>query len=173
MQFRIILLFLTSSLYLGCTKEASLEQETSGLKEEIAQRILIKTNAIRSSQGFAELLQDDEMDQLATLHSANMVTHDFFDHIDHEGNSPSERADKLNYNWSTIAENIGYVPWFETVTGCGDTRSAEAIADCVVEGWKNSPGHYANMIGNFKELGVGVAFTQDSTAYFTQMFRTR
>ena len=71
-----------------------------------------------------------------------------------------------------IAENIGQVPWFENVNGCGDTRSAEVISDCVVEGWRNSPGHYANMIGDFEELGVGVAFTKDSIAYFTQVFRT-
>ena len=64
-------------------------------------------------------------------------------------------------------------PWFENVSSCGDTRRAEAIAECVVEGWKNSPGHYANMIGDFVELGVGVAFTKDSVAYFTQVFRTR
>jgi uncharacterized protein YkwD len=28
------------------------------------------------------------------------------------------------------------------------------------------------MIGDFEELGVGVAFTKDSIAYFTQVFRT-
>ena len=126
-----------------------------------------------SAQGLKDLLQDDEMDALASLHSENMITYDFFDHVDHEGKSPSERADDLDFVWSSIAENIGYIPWFENVIGCGDTRSAEAIAECVVEGWRNSPGHYTNMIGDFDELGVGVAFTQDSTAYFTQVFRTR
>jgi uncharacterized protein YkwD len=102
-----------------------------------------------------------------------MINFDFFSHTDHQGKSPSNRADDLNYAWTRIAENIAYTPWFENVTGCGDTRSAESIAECVVEGWKNSPGHFANMIGDFKELGVGVVFTKDSVAYFTQVFRTR
>ena len=100
-----------------------------------------------------------------------MITYDFFDHVDHEGKSPSERADDLDFVgvWREI-ENIGYIPWFENVIGCGDTQSAEAIAECVVEGWRNSPGHYTNMIGDFDELGVGVAFTQESTVYFYQVF---
>ena len=117
------------------------------------------------------MTQNDDMDQLAELHSLNMIEFNFFDHVDHQNKSPSQRADDLNFEWRRIAENIGYVPWFENVVGCGDTRSAESISECVVEGWRNSPGHYANMIGEFNQLGVGVSFTNDSIAYFTQVFR--
>ena len=141
------------------------------LQQIIAQKILEKTNAIRNSRGLSELTQNDDMDQLAELHSLNMIEYNFFDHVDHQNKSPSERADDLDFDWRRIAENIGYVPWFENVVGCGDTRSAESISECVVEGWRNSPGHYANMIGEFDQLGVGVAFTNDSIAYFTQVFR--
>ncbi|MGY8923345.1 MAG: CAP domain-containing protein, partial [Flavobacteriales bacterium] len=123
------------------------------------------------SQGKSVLIQNDEMDVLATLHSKNMTTYAFFDHVDHENKAPSDRANDLSFSWSSIAENIGQVPWFENVSSCGDTRSAEAISSCVVEGWKNSPGHYTNMIGDYSELGVGVAFTKDSIAFFTQVFR--
>ena len=169
---RMLLFFFMISL-LSCSKDAD-EETLSALntKEQIAEQILIKTNAIRRANGLTDLTQNDEMDQLAGLHSENMITFNFFDHVDHENKSPSDRADDLNYGWSRIAENIGQVPWFENVNGCGDTRSAEVISDCVVEGWRNSPGHYANMIGDFEELGVGVAFTKDSIAYFTQVFRT-
>jgi len=175
MRFKITVLFLFIGIFIGCTKEPSEDESITSkdLNDQIAIKILYKTNLIRSFQGLEDLLQDNEMDVLASLHSENMITHDFFDHVDHEGKSPSERADDLDFIWSSIAENIGYVPWFENVSGCGDTRSAEAIAECVVEGWRNSPGHYVNMIGDFDELGVGVAFTQDSVAYFTQVFRTR
>ena len=142
------------------------------LKQQIAQKVLQKTNTIRASRNLSELVQNNDMDQLARLHSENMIEHNFFDHLDHQNKSPSDRADDLSFGWTRIAENIGYVPWFENVLGCGDTRTAESISECVVEGWRNSPGHYANMIGDFSELGVGVAFTNDSIAYFTQVFRT-
>ena len=169
--FKMVLIILTFFL-ISCEKESSevLDTELS-LKQQIAQKILAKTNTIREDLGLSRLQQNDNMDKLAEIHSMNMVSFDFFDHVDHENKSPSDRADDLNFSWSSIAENIGFVPWFENVTGCGDTRSAEAISQCVVEGWRNSPGHYANMVGDFNELGVGVAFTQDSIAYFTQVFR--
>ena len=169
--FKMVLIILTFFL-ISCEKETSevLDTELS-LKQQIAQKILAKTNAIREDLELSRLQQNDNMDELAEIHSINMVSFDFFDHVDHENKSPSDRADDLNFSWSSIAENIGFVPWFENVTGCGDTRSAEAISQCVVEGWRNSPGHYSNMVGDFNELGVGVAFTQDSIAYFTQVFR--
>ncbi len=167
MTFYILIFF-----FISCEKENSeLLGINLSLKQQIAQKILVKTNAIREKQGLSGLQQNDDMDELAQLHSVNMVTYDFFDHVDHENKSPSDRADDLSFGWSSIAENIGFVPWFENVTGCGDTRSAEAISQCVVEGWRNSPGHYANMIGDFNELGIGVSFTKDSIAYFTQVFR--
>ena len=172
--------FLLLSLHIGCENDSfstaadnlDLNSEIdSSLQQMITQKIFEKTNAIRTSRGLSELAQNDDMDQLAQLHSDNMVEHNFYSHIDHQGKSPSQRADDLNFEWRRIAENIAQVPWHENVLKCGNTRSAESISECVVEGWRNSPGHYANMIGEFDQLGVGVAFTNDSIAYFTQVFR--
>ena len=172
--------FLLLSLHIGCENDSfstaadnlDLNSEIdSSLQQIITQKIFEKTNTIRTSRGLSELTQNDDMDQLAQLHSDNMVEHNFYDHVDHQGKSPSQRADDLNFEWRRIAENIAQVPWHENVLKCGNTRSAESISECVVEGWRNSPGHYANMIGEFDQLGVGGAFTNDSIAYFTQVFR--
>ena len=172
--------FLLLSLHIGCENDSfstaadnvDLNSEIdSSLQQIITQKIFEKTNAIRTSRGLSELAQNDDMDQLAQLHSDNMVEHNFYSHVDHQGKSPSQRADDSNFEWRRIAENIAQVPWHENVLKCGNTRSAESISECVVEGWRNSPGHYANMIGEFDQLGVGVAFTNDSIAYFTQVFR--
>ncbi len=163
--------FLMLFFMLACTKEPTSETEGAALSSAITQNVFIKTNALRAEKGLAAYKRNEEMDVLGQLHSDNMVEHDFFAHEDHQGASPSDRADALNYSWTTIAENIGYVPWFENVDSCGDTRSAEAIAECMMDGWINSPGHYANLIGNFEQIGIGVTFTRDSILYFTQVFR--
>ena len=172
--------FLLLSLHIGCENDSfstaannvDLNSEIdSSLQQIITQKIFEKTNTIRTSRGLSELTQNDDMDQLAQLHSDNMVEHNFYSHVDHQGKSPSQRADDSNFEWRRIAENIAQVPWHENVLKCGNTRSAESISECVVEGWRNSPGHYANMIGEFDQLGVGVTFTNDSIAYFTQVFR--
>ena len=172
--------FVLLSLHIGCENDSitaavdniDFDSEIdSSLEQIIAKKILEKTNAIRTSRGLSELAQNDDMDQLAQLHSNNMVEYNFYDHVDHQGKSPSQRADDLNFEWRRIAENIAEVPWRENVLKCGNTKSAELISECVIDGWRNSPGHLANMTGEFDQLGVGVAFTNDSIAYFTQVFR--
>lgn len=158
---------------LSCSKNSIIDSIDGNLafEDQITQAVFEKTNGVRKEKGLAALSRHNELDMLSKLHSDNMVKHNFFAHEDHEGASPSDRADALNFSWTSIAENIGQVPWFQNVTGCGDTRSADAIATCVVEGWRNSPGHYANMIGDFQEIGVGITFNKDSIVYFTQVFR--
>ena len=104
--------FLLLSLHIGCENDsirtaadnADLNSEIdSTLKQIITQKIFEKTNAIRTSRGLSELTQNDDMDQLAQLHSDNMVEHNFYDHVDHQGKSPSQRADDLNFEWRRIA----------------------------------------------------------------------
>jgi len=40
----------------------------------------------------------------------------------------------------------------------------------VVRGWINSPGHYANMMGNYKYIGVGDTSAIGGSPYWTQQF---
>ena len=72
-----LLLFI---LHIGCENESittavdnvenmELNSGTDlSLQQIIAQKILEKTNAIRTSRGLSELTQNDDMDQLAELH---------------------------------------------------------------------------------------------------------
>ena len=43
-------------------------------------------------------------------------------------------------------------------------------AQGAVTAWLNSPGHKSNIESNSNLTGVGVAFDEDSTMYFTQIF---
>ena len=115
--------------------------------DEISQLIFEKTNALRLAKGKTPFKPLDSLNRLAQYHSDNMVAKAFYSHVDPEGLNPVSRAEKLGIQaWRRvgntfigIAENIAQVPWFENVSTCGDTRSAEALAECMVEGWKNSP----------------------------------
>tara|TARA_B100000767_G_scaffold263225_1_gene276757 strand:+ start:17121 stop:17723 length:603 start_codon:yes stop_codon:yes gene_type:complete len=149
-------------------------------QEAIAHLIFEKTNGIRKAKGLPLFRKLDSLDFLAQYHSENMVKKKFYDHTDHEGLGPVERAKKLKIKaWrkvsSTrligIAENIAQVPWSENVIGCGDTRSNEAIAKCLVQGWENSPRHYKNILGDYINLGVAIKFNLDQTGFATQIFR--
>lgn len=147
--------------------------------ERMRQLIFEKTNALRAEKGLPKLESLDSLMDLAQLHSENMVNHDFYAHVDHLGRNPLERAEKYNVKawvrkgnrFTGIAENIAQTPWFENVRGCGDTRTEEDLAQCMVTGWKNSPPHYKNILGDYTHLGVGLYFDEKGMGFGTQNFR--
>ncbi|EGG17598.1 hypothetical protein DFA_08594 [Cavenderia fasciculata] len=56
-------------------------------------------------------------------------------------------------------------------TGWAENVAAGYQSDTeVVNGWKNSPGHYANMIGNYTYIGIGMKVSDKGTPYWTQQF---
>jgi uncharacterized protein YkwD len=106
--------------------------------------IFEKTNDLRVEKGLPKLLLLDSLMRLAQHHSDNMVKQTFYSHTDHEGLNPITRAKKMGINpwvkkgnqYVGISENIAMTPWFENITGYGDTRSEEAFSSRLVQGWK-------------------------------------
>lgn len=143
------------------------------------QLIFEKTNALRTEKGLPKLILLDSLMDLAQMHSENMVKYHFYDHVDHLGLNPVDRAEKQKVKawvrkgnrFTGVAENITKTPWFENVRGCGDTRSAESLTNCMLKGWKNSPPHYKNILGDFTHLGVGLYFDKEGIGFGTQNFR--
>ena len=155
--------------------QAPAQQNTA----EIVQLIFEKTNQLREAKGLQPYQALDSLNRLAQYHSDNMVEKAFYSHVDPDGLTPVSRAEKLGIQaWRRVgntfigvAENIAQVPWFENVSTCGDTRSSEALASCMVEGWKNSPPHYKNIMGDYVYLGVGIQFDEKGVGFGTQVFR--
>jgi uncharacterized protein YkwD len=71
-----------------------------------------------------------------------------------------ERAEdiKSEIRYRRVAENVA------ANAGYGDP------AQQAVEGWKTSPGHRKNMLGDFSLTGIGIAQSSDGTYFFTQIF---
>lgn len=65
---------------------------------------------------------------------------------------------KAIQNLTRFGENVAY--------NRGYTNPAEKA----VSGWLRSPGHYANIMGDFNLTGVGVAKNLQGEYYFTQIF---
>ena len=97
---------------------------------------------------------DERLVAAAQGHSDDMAARDYFDHESPEGEGPGERAAAEGYTeWSGENIALGY-----------------AIAEAVVEGWMDSPGHRRNILDcDSKATGVGVA-DSDRGIYWTQMF---
>ncbi len=147
--------------------------------QKIAELIVYETNVLRIEKNLPKLILLDTLMDLAQYHSDNMVRHNFYSHIDHQGHDPVDRAENQNVQawvrrgneYFGIAENIATTPWFENVIGCGDTRSPEKFSKCVVKSWKESPPHYQNILGEYTYIGVGITFDKDGNGFSTQNFR--
>ncbi len=104
------------------------------------------------------LAWNDTLASAANSHTRNMANGNFFDHLDHDGRTPGDRAELAGY----IAKNIG-----ETIAAGLDTPRK------VVDGWLASPGHCANLMNpQFRELGAAYAMDPKSDAgiYWTGLF---
>ena len=124
--------------------------------------VLRLTNEFRLENGLKALSLDRNLDETANKHSKDMAMRDYFSHTGLDGSKPWERAQAEGYESGFVGENIA-----------AGQRSAQAV----VEGWKNSPGHRANMLNaQYNEIGIGHYYLQNDTGrinygnYWTQVF---
>lgn len=122
------------------------------------EEVLRLVNEIRAEAGVGPLKLDDSLCKASTMRALEMGYSDTFSHTRPDGRQCFSVLSYYNISHSSAGENIA----------AGYTSPAE-----VVEGWKNSEGHYANMIGaSFTKLGVGY-FNSEIGGwgnYWVQMF---
>jgi uncharacterized protein YkwD len=142
-----------SGQYTGGGSDAS-----NGATDSAVQAVLEQTNAYRASNGLGALTLNAQLAQAAQGFAEAMGTEGFFSHTSPDGSTPSDRITRAGYAWKTWGENIAY---------------GYATADQVMQGWINSAGHRANILGSgFKEIGIGYAVV-NGTAYWVQDFGAR
>jgi len=113
-------------------------------------------NEYRAENGVGQLLMSDALSEAADRHDSDMANYDFFDHYTQGsdwfalGASPWDRMAASGYDYNTYkGENIA-----------GGFTSAEAV----LEGWKNSPSHDANMLKpQYQVVGISLVVVEGST----------
>jgi uncharacterized protein YkwD len=116
-----------------------------------AARVLQLVNEVRTTgsrcggKSFAPaapLQGSGTLDSVAADHAADMARHDYFEHVDLQGNTPADRVRDSGYREKLVGENIAY----------GPTSAEEVVA-----GWLHSTGHCENIMDpRFVEMGVAV-----------------
>lgn len=96
------------------------------------ERILSDINKFRAKNGKPQLKLDSRMSGTAEDWSKRMHDTGKFEHR-------SDLSAGLSGGWTRLGENI----------------AAGYTAKSVVKGWENSPGHRANMLGDFSRIGIG------------------
>ena len=101
------------------------------------------------------------LNRAALIHAQDMARHNHFEHEGTDGSMPAERITRVGYRWKNVAENIA---------------AGAPTAQAVVDGWLNSPGHCANIMGAaYREMGIAFALESKSDAgiYWAQEFGTQ
>jgi uncharacterized protein YkwD len=129
----------------------------------IEKRAFELVNQTRLKNGLPVLVWDQELCQLARLHSQNMATQSLFSHVTRDGRTTKQRAVQAGIKpFRMIGENIAYNWGF-------DDPGAFAV-----ERWMTSSGHRDNILGKQYEVsGVGVFVKPNGAVYITQVFISR
>lgn len=126
-------------------------------RTEIA--IIEMTNAFRRESKLAEVKPNAALTAAARAFAAYLANTGKFAH-EADGRGPGERVVASGYRYCQVAENLAMNL---------DSRGFEtrALARAVLEGWKGSPPHRANLLTpSATEIGVGLARAPDPDPKF-------
>jgi len=146
-------------------KEETYNKTTNDLKVEattvknnnkaIYNEILTSVNSLRNEVGAKPLVLDDNISLAATIRAMEMAYSKKFSHTRPNGSQCFTVLNELGISYWLAGENIAY----------GQTTSS-----MVMNSWRNSEGHYKNIIGaNFTKIGVGY-FKYNGNTYWVQLF---
>jgi Cysteine-rich secretory protein family len=121
--------------------------------------IVEMTNAFRRESKLGEVKPNAALTAAARAFAAYLAKTGKFAH-EADGRAPAQRAEAAGYRYCLVGENLALNL---------DSRGFEtrALARDVVDGWKSSPGHRANMLlPTVTEIGVAVARAPDNNPKF-------
>jgi uncharacterized protein YkwD len=133
--------------------------QTSSPYAELEQAVHTQINQYRAEQGLPPLEFNAEISAIARQHSQAMAEGKA--PFSHDGFEQRGQAIAQKIPYRTVAENLAFNQGF-----------ADPVTQAV-EGWIDSPGHHANIKGNFDLTGIGVVKNEQGEYYLTQLFVKR
>jgi hypothetical protein len=106
-----------------------------------AESVLIFTNVERHKRGVPLLSSDNKLSEVALIKMRDMFSRQYFDHISPTGESVSDLAEDVGYEYIVVGENLAF----------GDFTSSKEV----VEAWMDSKGHKENILADkYTEIGI-------------------
>jgi len=143
--------------------------------------IEIGINGLRAEKKLPPLSNDSILFMAAENHSAYLLKTDNTGHYQPENpewETPHKRILYYGGKYLSTAENVAKTYLFIPVSDPKNhenkelLRDYQSVANSLVDGWKNSPGHYKNIITpDFNITGVSVSYNKQTQAlYAVQTF---
>jgi uncharacterized protein YkwD len=127
-----------------------------------------KTNKYRQSRGLQPLALDAKIAFVSRDWSKKQAASGFIGHSGFPSSRMAVYRQEFNVSRSMRGENVAMTG--RAGGSSRDDAAAERVANEFATMWWNSSGHRANMLGRFKNLGVGVHQTSRGSWYATQIF---
>lgn len=122
---------------------------------EYIQSVIGLVNARRSASGLKPLEYDVTLCKVATYRCLEIVDTDMFSHTRPDGTPCYTLFDAYGLDYMAAGENLA---------------AGQRSPDEVVTDWMNSPGHRANILGDYTNIGIGVAVDASGCLYWAQSF---
>ncbi|KAL3665536.1 hypothetical protein V7S43_009571 [Phytophthora oleae] len=124
---------------------------------QYASSMLASVNAQRASQGLPPLCLNTKLMAASKGHSVDMASKNYMSHTGSDGSTMAMRVTATGYKWTRVGENVA---------------AGQVNVAAVMKSWMNSPGHRANILGDYTMLGTAYAYSSGSTYghYWTQNF---
>lgn len=104
--------------------------------------LLRDTNDYRDRSDLPALKLNTDLSRAAQAKAESMVAKNYWSHVAPDGTTPWYYFQKVSYDYAAAGENLAY--GFST-------------SDQVVTAWMNSAEHRDNILGNYQDIGFGVA----------------
>lgn len=144
--------------------------------ERVEQLIHEEVNQVRVERGLHSLSHDEELAFIARSHSRRMAGRDFVGHETPSGETIRDRYERFGYDsprggGENIARSYYGIEYRREDGSVARHDQLADLAESVVDGWLNSPGHRENLLaGRWRTEGIGVWLNQGSTVFITQNF---
>ena len=160
-----MMLFITT---IGCQRFAYKGHVDDSFESQDKKILLDMHNNIRfltSSIKLDALRKSDKLSAAAQKHADYLALSGTFSHSGFGGSRPSSRVDQENYQWIRVSENIAL--------GDFSFRTGTESVERVMKGWMDSPGHRANILGNYRDVGFGIAQNKQGRRIWVVVFGTQ
>ncbi|MCE3297248.1 MAG: hypothetical protein K0R65_2962 [Crocinitomicaceae bacterium] len=151
---------------------ACFSQLTEANKAQLQKEIHMKVNELRKSLGLAPLKLNDTLREAALVHSKFQALNNKLTHSQTK-KELMEPQDRVVYfkglDFEIVGENVQEVP---LPKGKLSEKDISKLAELIYQGWKNSPGHYKNMVHPTYRF-ENIAFSENKALtklYATQVF---
>jgi uncharacterized protein YkwD len=112
-------------------------------------------NRVRAAHGRPALSVSDALQAAAREHALDMARHHWMSHRGSDLSSPFRRMAAHGYTFRRAGENVA---------------AGQRSVDAVMRGWMLSPGHRANILGRYSQIGAACATATNGTPYWCVTF---